>query len=88
MKNYKEELLEKICYTDLVYERINKKLNLNLSKSRIEEMIFLIIQETNEANYQKIGKNVYISNNESNVRLTINSYTNRIITVDKLSVVP
>jgi FKBP-type peptidyl-prolyl cis-trans isomerase (trigger factor) len=88
MKNYKEELLEKICYTDLVYERINKKLNLNLSKSRIEEMIFLIIQETNEANYQKIGKNVYISNNENNVRLTINSYTNRIITVDKLSVVP
>jgi FKBP-type peptidyl-prolyl cis-trans isomerase (trigger factor) len=88
MKNYKEELLEKICYTDLVYERINKKLNLNLSKSRIEEMIFLIIQETNEANYQKIGKNVYISNNEKKVRLTINSYTNRIITVDKLSVVP
>ena len=88
MKNYKEELLEKICYTDLVYERINKKLNLNLSKSRIEEMILLIIQETNEANYQKIGKNVYISNNENNVRLTINSYTNRIITVDKLSVVP
>jgi FKBP-type peptidyl-prolyl cis-trans isomerase (trigger factor) len=88
MKNYKEELLEKICYTDLVYERINKKLNLNLSKSRIEEMIFLIIQETNEANYQKIGKNVYISNNENNVRLTINSYTNRIITVEKLSVVP
>jgi hypothetical protein len=88
MKNYKKELLEKICYTDLVYERINKKLNLNLSKEKIEEMIFLIIQETNEASYQKIGKNVYISNNEKNVRLTINSYTNRIITVDKLSVVP
>ena len=87
MKNCKKEILEKICYTDLVYERINKKLNLTLSREKIEEMVFLLIKETNEADYQKTGKNIYISNNEKNVRLTINSYTNRIITVDKLRLV-
>ena len=85
MNNYKIEILDKICYTDLVYERINKKLNIELSKDKIEEMIFAIIKETDETEYQKIGKNIYITNNEKNVRLTINSYTNRIITADKLN---
>jgi FKBP-type peptidyl-prolyl cis-trans isomerase (trigger factor) len=85
MNNYKKEILDKICYTDLVYERINKKLNIELSKDKIEEMIFVIIKETNEIEYQKIGKNIYITNNERNVRLTINYYTNRIITADKLN---
>ena len=84
MKNYKIEVLENICYTDLVYERINKKLNIALSKDKIELIIFAIIKETNDSNFQKIGKNIYISNNKQNVRLTINSYTYRIITADRL----
>lgn len=85
MNNYKKEISDKICYTDLVYGRINKKLNIELSRDKIEEMIFAIINETNETEYQKKGKNIYITNNERNVRLTINSYTNRIITADKLN---
>ena len=85
MNNYKKEILDKICYTELVYGRINKKLSLELSKKKIEEMIFSIISETDEVNFQKTGKNIYITNNERNIRLTINSYTNRIITVDKLN---
>ena len=85
MNNYKKEILDKICYTDLVYERINKKLNIELSKDKIEEIIFAIIKETDETEYQKTGKNIYITNNKRNVKLTINSYTNRIITADKLN---
>lgn len=85
MNNYKKEILDRICYTELVYGRINKKLKIELSKDKIEEMIFSIILETDEVNFQKTGKNIYITNNEGNVRLTINSYTNRIITADKLS---
>ncbi len=84
LNNYKAEILDKICYTDLVYERINKKLNKELSKDKIEEMIFAIIKETDESEFHKKGKNIYITNNERNVRLTINSYTNRIITADNL----
>lgn len=73
-----------IGYTELVYRRINKKLNSALSKDEIEKMISTIIAETSEDNFHKIGKNIYITNHERNVRLTINSYTNRIITADEI----
>jgi FKBP-type peptidyl-prolyl cis-trans isomerase (trigger factor) len=85
MEDYKSEILDKICYTDLVYERINKKLNIQIQKDEIEKMIYEIIKETDATKFQKTGKNIYITNNYRNVRLTINSYTNRIITADKLN---
>jgi len=85
MEDYKTEILDKICYTDLVYERINKKLGIHLSKDEIEKMIYEIIEETDKTKFQKTGKNIYITNNYRNVRLTINSYTNRIITIDRIS---
>lgn len=85
MENYKKNILDQICYTELVYGRINNKLNLELSNNKIEEMIYTIINETDATEFQKTGKNIYITNNERNIRLTINSYTNRIITADKLN---
>jgi hypothetical protein len=85
MNVYKKVVLDKLCYTDLVYERINKKLKINLLKDNIEEMILEIIKETDESEFYKKGKNIYIFNHERNVRLTINSYTNRIITVDNIN---
>ena len=85
MNNYKKEITDKICYTELVYGRINKKLSVDFSKDKIEKMISTIISETDEAGFQKTGKNIYITNNERNIRLTINSYSNRIITADKLN---
>lgn len=84
MKNYKKEILDKLCYTELVYGRINKKLKIELSKDQIEEFISTIISETDDVKFEKTGKNIYITNYEKNVRLTINSHTNRIITADKL----
>jgi len=84
MSHYKSEILKHICYTNLVYNRINKKLNINLSKDKIEIMIHNIIRETEASEFHKKGKNIYITNNQKNVRLTINSNTNRIITADKL----
>ena len=84
MRSYKKDILANICYTELVYGRINKKLKLELSNDKIEELIFAIINETDEAEFRKTGKNVYILNNTKNIKLTINSFTNRIITADKL----
>ena len=84
-EDYKTEILDKICYTALVYERINKKLNKELPKDEIEKMIYKIIEETDKTKFQKKGKNIYITNDYKNVRLTINSYTNRIITADMLN---
>ena len=80
----KTDILTKICYTELVYDRINKKLNSNYSKSEIETMIFDFIKETLENYFQKIGKNFYVSNTENNIKITINSHTYRIITVDRI----
>lgn len=85
MNNYKKVITEKLCYTELVYHRIAKKLNLELSRENIEKLILTIIIETDEINFQKIGKNIYITNHEKNVRLAINCFTNRIITADKLT---
>jgi len=48
-------------------------------------MIYKIIEETDKTKFQKTGKNIYITNKNRNVRLTINSYTNRIITADRLN---
>ena len=80
----KIEILNSICYTELVYGRINKKLNLKYAKSEIEEMLFRIIKETEEIFFQRIGKNIYVMNAKNNIRITINSNTFRIITVDKI----
>ncbi len=80
----KLEILNNICYTELVYERINKKLNSKYSKSEIEEMLFRIIKETEEIFFQRIGKNIYVENSENNLKITINLNTYRIITVDKI----
>jgi hypothetical protein len=86
MNSHKTEVLDKICYTELVYERINKKLNKNLSKEGIEKMIFKTLKETDELQFQKTGKNIYVTNNERNIRITINSNTYRVITVDNLEI--
>ena len=56
----KTEILSRICYTEFVYERINKKLDSKFSKSEIEKMLFDIVRETQEMFFQKIGKNIYI----------------------------
>ncbi len=82
----KEEILNNICYTELVYGRINKKLNSKFSKSEIEEMLFSVIKETEEIFFQRIGKNIYVVNSENNIKITINSNTYRIITVDKIKI--
>ncbi len=85
MKSYKETFLENICYTDLVYGRINKKLDQHLSKPQIETLVKRVLLNTAITNYEKIGKNVYVTNTESNIRLTINTFTNRIITADRIN---
>ena len=80
----KKEILENICYTELVYGRINKKLNINFSKEKIEKFIYDILKKTEEKFFQKKGKNFYIINQKNNIRITINPNTFRIITVDKI----
>jgi hypothetical protein len=54
--NYKKVISEKKCYTELVYDRIRKKLNIKLSKDKIEELINTIINEADEIEFIKKEK--------------------------------
>tara|TARA_B100000768_G_C11253655_1_gene365320 strand:- start:1243 stop:1503 length:261 start_codon:yes stop_codon:yes gene_type:complete len=84
MKSIKEEILEKHCYTELVYERINKKLGTNFSKKESESLIKNVVAETDITCFKKIGKNFYITSKKHGIKITVNSNTFRIITVDKM----
>jgi hypothetical protein len=84
MEAVKKEILEKHCYTELVYGRINKKLGANFSKSESEKLIKKTLNETPIKFYKKVGKNFHVTNIEVNIMITVNSNTFRIITVDKL----
>lgn len=79
----KSEILKKLCYTELVYARINKKLKTTYSNQEIEHLIFNAITEVDDTCFEKTGKNIYIYNSERNISITINSYTFRVITVDR-----
>lgn len=80
----KNEILKNHCYTELVYKRINKKLASNFSKKESEELIKKVLKETDLEYYLKRGKNFYITNNQHKIRITVNSNTFRIITVDAI----
>ena len=84
MKIDKKEIINKHCYTELVYGRINKKLGANYSKKESEILIEKILKETAIENYEKRGKNFYITNIQHKIRITVNSNTFRIITVDTI----
>ncbi|WP_206542775.1 DUF3781 domain-containing protein [Lacinutrix mariniflava] len=84
MKINKQKIIDNICYTELVYARINKKLKLELSKSEIEAYLLKVLKATEISFYTKIGKNYYITNEVNTIRITVNSNTFRIITVDKI----
>lgn len=67
-----------------MYERINKKLTTDFTKEQIELFVVEILRDTNKKFYIKTGKNYYVTNTENNIRITINSNTFRIITMDRL----
>lgn len=80
----KSEILNNICYTKLVYGRINKKLKTAYSNQEIEDLIYDSIDSAGEDCFEKIGKNYYITNYDKNIRITVNSNTYRVITVDRI----
>jgi hypothetical protein len=84
MLTNKTEILNSICYTELVYDRINKKLRSNFFRQEIETLIMDAVDEAPIECFEKIGKNYYVTNAERGLRITINSYTYRVITVDKM----
>lgn len=84
MTDIKQKIIKNLCYTELVYQRINKKLQIDLSKGQIESFIYKTLQITDDKHYIKRGKNYYITNTDNNIRITINSNTFRVITAERI----
>ncbi|MFD2577164.1 DUF3781 domain-containing protein [Haoranjiania flava] len=53
-------------------------------KSRHRNKSFCNNTETPINNFEKVGKNFYISNIKKNIKITVNSNTYRVITADKI----
>ncbi|WP_311407319.1 DUF3781 domain-containing protein [Liquorilactobacillus uvarum] len=76
-------IAKRVCYTKRVYQRINKKLKTNYSNGEIELLVQQVVLEASQIIHK--GKNFYISNYESGVRVTVNANNYRIITADSLN---
>lgn len=76
-------ILHNLCYTELVYDRINKILGSAMSRGDIESIIRAILADV-DSSIEKIGKNYYVTSRQHGVRITINSTTHRVITVDRI----
>ncbi|GEO70774.1 DUF3781 domain-containing protein [Levilactobacillus acidifarinae] len=72
-----------VCYTDLVYQRVNKKLKVDFSRSEIEKLVQDILSD-DQTTVEKQGKNYYVSGLAYSTRLTINSFNFRLIAADRL----
>lgn len=68
-----------------MYGRINKKLKTAYSNQEIEDLIYDSIDSAGKNCFEKIGKNFYITNHYKSIRITVNSNTYRVITVDKIT---
>ncbi len=79
-----DNIIENICYTELVYERVNKKMRTQMSPSEIEAWIQNVLHQSDCVLEQR-GKNFYVSCISENVILTVNSYNYRLITVNQIT---
>ena len=55
-RGYKTIILENLCYTELVYERINKKLKTQLSKVEIETLMSEIVKKMDATVFKRKEK--------------------------------
>ena len=76
----RETFLNNICYTDLVFQRVNKKLQTDYSIAEIKNLVDKIIGNP-QTTITKNGKNYYLLYN--NIELVINSYNFRLITANR-----
>lgn len=76
-------ILENICYTNLVFERINKKLKMSLSPEEIRDFVYDVVV-SDKCSIYKRGKNYYACNESVGVQITINSLNCRVITAGRI----
>jgi len=83
INNPLSELQKNVCYTELVYQRVNKKLKTQLTQSEIEALVDRLLADVTSS-VEKHGKNYYVTNQHMQIQLVINSFNSRLITVNAL----
>lgn len=83
MNDIRKNIIGSICYTDLVYGRINKKLATKMTKQEIERLVLNVISDESSV-IEKNGKNYCVYSNGLNISVTINSNTFRVITMSRI----
>lgn len=78
-----ETIIDKICYTDLLFDRVNKKLGTQLSPEEIKKWVQLTLHR-NDCIVTHQGKNYYVTCPSQQVSLTVNASNYRLITVDRI----
>lgn len=79
-----DELVAKVCYTPLVFARVNKKLQQQLTPDEIKHLVQLVLADERSVIIRR-GKNFYLTNHFYQLCLTINASTYRLITADKIN---
>jgi len=72
----------RVCYTPLVYERVNKKLSQIMLPTQVDELVTRVLN-SEYASIISRGKNYYIEERTEGVILTINKNNYRLITINK-----
>ncbi len=64
MRSHQNEISDKLCYTELVYDRINRKLGLHLSSQEKESLVPDIVERTDEKHFLKKKELLYHQRNQ------------------------
>lgn len=83
--NMLPEIIKNITYTELVHDRVNKKLGTDLNHQEIENWVQITLHKP-DCKIQRKGKNYYITSKSQYVRLTINASNYRLITVNRIDI--
>lgn len=76
----RETFAKQVCYTPLVFGRVNKKLGTDLTADEIKDLVQKIIADPQTV-IIKNGKNYYLQ--LQTTELVINSFNYRLITANK-----
>lgn len=82
-----KKIASNIGYTQLVYDRFNKKLKTNYTSSQIEELVQIILLAA-DTEITHLGKNYYVWQPARKIQLTINANNYRLITADSAKKIP
>lgn len=83
-KQEKEHIINNHKHTLSWYDRINKKLWLSYNHNQIDNYIKDVLLATSLHDCIKTGKNYYFYNRQENIKITINSHSYSVITVDRI----